>query len=414
MMRRRASILLEVLAAVALVVGMGLAILAAVDRATTALERSKAHEQAADLARSAMAALEAGIARPETLDGPVRGWPGVSAAPGPFLGVALDAGAVQGDFADSLPPAGGWELEIKTDSSIFPGLTHVAITAREPRAGAAYTLHQLVRLAEPPADRIGADDEAVSNATSSRRTQPRRRRMTAPRRGFTLIELVLGLVLTGLLAAALFAFLWNLESKRARLTAAAEARAGVTVFFEQLDNDLATTLAGGGGLPGGVVGTSSSVRVLSRGVTAPLGVGALAAAPREANAGSSADAPAPARPELGDLRGCEFDFDSTRGVVTGRRFVGPPAAALTGEMSPVVAGVTRVRFRYFDRGAWRDSFDSAALGRLPAALEVAVWLGAAPAEVEDGEPSEAAALPAPDRVRVIVIPDAGAAPEGEP
>jgi hypothetical protein len=68
----------------------------------------------------------------------------------------------------------------------------------------------------------------------------------------------------------------------------------------------------------------------------------------------------------------------------------------------LAADVGRVRFRFFDEGQWRDSFNSRAAGRLPRAIEIAVWLGPL-----DADASDATRVPA-------LAPDAATDPDGAP
>ncbi|GJM19063.1 MAG: hypothetical protein DHS20C14_12760 [Phycisphaeraceae bacterium] len=69
-MTRRAVLLLELLLALAVLVASGMAIGAAVGRTTDSLVRADDRTRAADAAWSAIALIEAGIASPETLNGP--------------------------------------------------------------------------------------------------------------------------------------------------------------------------------------------------------------------------------------------------------------------------------------------------------------------------------------------------------
>ena len=89
-----------------------------------------------------------------------------------------------------------------------------------------------------------------------------------------------------------------------------------------------------------------------------------------------------------------------------------------------------MRLRYLDERTWKSSFDSSAMGRLPAAIEVSIWFadgaeeepapgGAIADEAEvssdvaielagesagaDGDDEDAG--PPPSRRRVMVVPD---------
>jgi hypothetical protein len=140
--RARGAILLECVLALALFVACGMAVLAMVDHAVDSVASTRDTEQAADIARSAMARIESGLATPDTLNGPVvvaenNDGTGGAAAP-----------------ADSGRQARGvWSLEVQTEPSQFQGLTNVSVRAYKQAAGsdqelASFTLHQLVRLTE--------------------------------------------------------------------------------------------------------------------------------------------------------------------------------------------------------------------------------------------------------------------------
>jgi hypothetical protein len=128
-------VLLECLLALALFVACGLAVMAMMDRAASSVASTRDAEIAVDVARTAMAKLEAGIATSETLNGPVPEWRDESDA----------------SFDESLPTGAAWNLEVHTEPSQFEGLTKVSVRAFKQTPGAqtelaSYTLHQLVRL----------------------------------------------------------------------------------------------------------------------------------------------------------------------------------------------------------------------------------------------------------------------------
>ncbi|MCC6659279.1 MAG: hypothetical protein IT437_00165 [Phycisphaerales bacterium] len=137
-------LLLEVVAAIAVFVMGGMAILSLVGGSADSLSASRDAVKAVDLARSGMARLEAGLATPQNLPGPVPLWDDDADA---WLGD--DSAPETGGFADAAPRPSGWELEVATEPSRFAGLTLVTVTAVK-RSGetvaASYTLRQLVRL----------------------------------------------------------------------------------------------------------------------------------------------------------------------------------------------------------------------------------------------------------------------------
>jgi hypothetical protein len=155
-------LLLEVVTAVAVFVGAGMAILSLVSGSVSSLAAARDAVKAVDLARSGMARLEAGLATPQTLPGPVPRWEDDADA---WLGD--DAAAESGGFADAAPRPSGWELDVETEPSRFAGLTLVTVTASK-RAGevieATYTLRQLVRLGRGGEDGAGDLEEFVEDA----------------------------------------------------------------------------------------------------------------------------------------------------------------------------------------------------------------------------------------------------------
>ncbi len=157
-MIRRGAILMETMLALSVFVAAGASIFTLVEGSLTSLERTRLAELAADHARSAMAKIEAGIATPQTLNGPMRGWRDEAVERGDLGPAAFDE--------DARPTA--WELEIDTEPSEFPGLTRVSVTALRRGGGdqivASYTLRQLVRLSARAEDKAGDLDALAEEA----------------------------------------------------------------------------------------------------------------------------------------------------------------------------------------------------------------------------------------------------------
>lgn len=150
-MKRRGVMLLEVMLALALTVVVGMVVLSAVSQATGALRDAREMQVAVDLARSAMAKLEAGIESTLTLSGPVKAW-------------SEDANLAEvGEGGGET----GWELVVESEPTEYEGLTYVAITARRVdvlEGGPTYTLRQLVRLASKEEEGIGEKDDVTIEA----------------------------------------------------------------------------------------------------------------------------------------------------------------------------------------------------------------------------------------------------------
>lgn len=243
------------------------------------------------------------------------------------------------------------------------------------------------------------------------------------RRGFTLLEVVLALALSILLLGASMTFLWELADRRSTLARGSRDLHAGAVLMERLEADLAAGLVGDPGIGSGIAGSEFRLKLVSRGVW-------LAAKP-------SADAtPMTGGAGEGDLQASEYAFEPSAGRITGRRYVVKPGGGGGGggAMEVISERVERVRFRYFDGKEWQASFDSLATGTLPVAIEVAVWFTslknptappmedpvAAPVAesgegASDSEEQNTAAVdmdagverrwPAPDRLRVIIVPD---------
>lgn len=171
----RGAVLLEVVVAVAILLMAAITITGAVSQSFRVMERSRLELRAADLARSAMAEIEAGIATPEALNGPVHEEPlAVVDEEGKGAGSGVNAPG-----GDALRRETGWELEIVVTPSPFRSLSKVSISAicRPPGGGeaalASYTLHQLVKLSADAEDRAGQTGDLVTESERGRRSQER-------------------------------------------------------------------------------------------------------------------------------------------------------------------------------------------------------------------------------------------------
>jgi hypothetical protein len=237
------------------------------------------------------------------------------------------------------------------------------------------------------------------------------------RRAFSLLEVLVAIALMIALFGSMFAFMFDMLSARRRaLEYAGMQRAAVTLI-DRLESDLMSCVVGDRVYGAGVEGDNDSLRILTRGVAAHL-------------AGQGMDDPE----VFGDLQEVEYRFDEGLGLIEARRVPAGDRGAGDGDFAPLGGAVSKIRFRYHDSTIWRDSFDSLAHDGLPAAVEVAVWFHPWPGEERD-EPGdlgfempqrltfdetagfdEAAYAresdlevfdePRPDRIRVIVIPDA--------
>jgi hypothetical protein len=177
---RRGALLLEGMLALAIFVMMAIAILTMLERTTAGLRQTRDAARAADLARSAMAMLESGLATPRMLNGPVRSWVEAAERADPM---AFGFGPTP------RPHEAPWEIQIEIDPSPFEGLTHVSVHAYR-RAGrnadqyvASYRLRQLVRLSGAADDEAGGQDALMEEARRGERDNREAPPQSGPRGG---------------------------------------------------------------------------------------------------------------------------------------------------------------------------------------------------------------------------------------
>ncbi len=108
---RRGALLLEVMLALSIFVAGGLAILALVRGSVNDLQHARQTLHAADVARSAMSRIEAGIDNPASMTGPVDLWDGRAAGESAADFNAMDPSAMPADDAAGLTDP-VWELEV--------------------------------------------------------------------------------------------------------------------------------------------------------------------------------------------------------------------------------------------------------------------------------------------------------------
>ena len=234
------------------------------------------------------------------------------------------------------------------------------------------------------------------------------------RRGFTLLEVLVAIALISMLLGSLFAFLHDLLQSRSRALDYTAHQLAAATLIGRVEAELASCLVGDDNSGPGVKGDAASLSILSRGVAVHLAEDGLESG------------------VLGDLQQSEYRFVDEAGEIEVRRMT-PWAQPAPDFVS--VGPVYRLRFRFHDGTAWSDTFDSLEAGRLPQAVEVAVWYHPWPGAQEtqpEAPPGAGAAErltfdttggfddaafarqsdldsfdePRPDRFRVIVIPDA--------
>ncbi len=239
------------------------------------------------------------------------------------------------------------------------------------------------------------------------------------RRAFSLLEVLVAIGLVIVLLGSMFAFMFDTLSARRRALEHAGWQRAATTLIERVELDLMSCVVGNRVNGAGIDGDNMSLRILTRGVAAHL-------------AARGPEDPA----VFGDLQQVEYRFEEDLGRIEARRLPAGGRAAGDTPFAPLGGAVYKVRFRYHDSTGWRDSFDSLLEGALPAAVEIAVWFHPWPGDERPQDPASEFEIPqrltfdatagfddaefaresdlelfdepAPDRIRVIVIPDASA------
>jgi prepilin-type N-terminal cleavage/methylation domain-containing protein len=240
-------------------------------------------------------------------------------------------------------------------------------------------------------------------------------------RGFTLVEVLLAIALIAVIAGGATGLALGLVSRRELIDRVGARDRGISILMDQIERDALAAFAGAPDAAArGFDGGPSSLSIASR-----------------ARGWSGAG------PSTLDVVESRYRFDA------GGDGDGPPGRVLAtrGRGAPeetLARGVALLRLRYHDGVAWTDRFASGADGRgLPWAIEVAVWFGdpaefggGAGASADAGEASADAGDAAasrdeaasggedgaseprgiitrpPDRLRVIMVPDAGVSAAG--
>lgn len=239
-------------------------------------------------------------------------------------------------------------------------------------------------------------------------------------RAFTLTEVIIALGMLMAVLASMFTYLNNLIDSRNAIREHSQMERTAATLIDRLEADLMTCLVGDSRNGAGVSGDNTSITILSRGVAANL-----------ADRGD--------RDPLvfSDLQKSEYRFNESSHVLEGRRIAVSPLKRGTSEQFWQIGSVPKLRLRYHDGIGWRGSYNSLDEGKLPLAVEVAIWYAPWPGEEsveeEDSNDVEEFAFaretfdetpvfderayadesaldllppPIPDRIRVIAIIDA--------
>jgi hypothetical protein len=175
--------------------------------------------------------------------------------------------------------------------------------------------------------------------------------MRAPRRAFTLLEAIVAVAIGTAFLASLAVFVTNLGDARARLGALSARIDATDAVFTLCEQALATAVVGQAG-DSGVRGDAMRLRVRS----ATVGLD-------ERDGGV-----------LGGMRTAEISFDAAAGRLAIRR---------GSRESRLEVPVRAFRVRYLDEDGWLEEYDSAASGRFPVAIEVAIWFARGDADASE-------------------------------
>jgi len=236
--------------------------------------------------------------------------------------------------------------------------------------------------------------------------------------GFSLFEVLVAIAILVTLLSSIFGVLFELGDVRRRVVARSAQLEDSTQLIEWIERAVLTCVLEGPAGDAGFSGDATSMRIIARECLADV---------------EDADGWA-----IGAHR-LSVSFEPTGGTIMMGQ---SPAVGLSSSDDassglPSTGVFGDIRFRYHDGEAWRESFDSVRAGRLPRAVEVAIWFDPWRTRPEDvlfgGESLEDimperstfdatggfderafafesdAAIdepPVPDRLRVLVVPDA--------
>ncbi|MCA9295295.1 MAG: hypothetical protein KC983_02235 [Phycisphaerales bacterium] len=239
------------------------------------------------------------------------------------------------------------------------------------------------------------------------------RTLRACRRSFSLFEVLIAIALLITLLSTMFGVLFLVSDTRTRVISRSMQLEATTILMERLEVALMTCQLEGPSGEAGIVGDATSLAIVASGTVIDL-----------------ADADAWAS----DRQRYAFSFDpSTKQLSMSRTVL--PSMSVAPDV-PIDSTFGDLRFRYHDGTAWRESFNSLQAGRLPKAIEVAVWfrpwrIDADDLRADGGDASpfmperetfdtsggfdelefalESDTLndeaPVPDRLRVLIVPD---------
>ena len=185
------------------------------------------------------------------------------------------------------------------------------------------------------------------------------------RRGFSLLEALVGVAIATAFLGAIAIFTTNLGDSRARLSRSSREIECADAVFAAIERACATAVVEGGAQGAGIVGNETSLRIVRSGV------------------GLGADG----QPIFSELAATAVSFDFGTKRISLRR---------DGNLDMLGAPVREMRVRYLAKDGWQDAFDTSEGVGFPVGIEVSLWFERGSGVEESGA---AVAAPAPDRTR---------------
>ncbi len=204
------------------------------------------------------------------------------------------------------------------------------------------------------------------------------------RRAFTILEVLIGLSLLIVLVAGAYGLLLQLHTRQQEVARLAARNTIGTIIIDAAERAVLTCVADAGADGPGVSLTDSTLRIVYRDLSPDM--------PPTDDAFST-------RARLAIIH----HPDARTAEVTVTHGARAPTTT--------IANIERIRFRAHDGDDWLAEFDSRVAGRLPVAIEVAVWFATPGASMPAGDEDaadEPRAWREPDRLRVIAVFDCAA------
>jgi hypothetical protein len=185
------------------------------------------------------------------------------------------------------------------------------------------------------------------------------------RRGFSLLEALVGVAIATAFLGAIAIFTTNLGDSRARLARSSREVEAAEAVFTAVESACACAVVSGGAQGAGIVGNETSVRI----VRSAIGLG---------DDGQQI---------FSELGATAISFDSGSRRISVRR---------SGSLDMVAAPVREMRVRYLAVDGWQDAFDTSEGVGFPVGIEVSIWY-------DRGGDGEVGGDPPPDRTRFFRV-----------